>query len=582
MMRQRVFPIVLAVCLAMAATTPARATEDVLDVVPGDAIGFLVVNRLAATDAKIQQTAQQMGLPPIGPWTMFKAKGRIKEGLDEERSAAIVAIPAEDPASKPAVLVFLPVSDFQKLIEPFEPDDPTATIVRVQGANGSALVAKLAGYAVATEPKHRPVLEKVLDCKKPAAADLAFLRPWLCGQEVAGVLTVHGVKLACAKVQQGLEAAREGMKPLGGEENPAAAGLKIYEKLFAMAAEQVTSVAIGGQIDAEGVLRVTSRTRFIGGAAWGGSGRSESARRDLLAGLPGGPFVVAVGGVLHESASEGMMQFWTDVMKATPNLYGISPEKADQLMELSRDSMKGMRGMSLMLGVGEPGDPLYGSMMFALTSDDARAYMATYEEQVRAMNELFKDSSSPFLSGMEVERIDVDGTPGLKIEMAMPEPPGMGDVPQFAGMMEKIFGPGGKMRIFIAAADEHTVVAAYTSEKTLRRCLEAVKGSQPLLAADEGVAKTAALLPPEAPWVGYWSPRGTIDFANQAISMFAPEGEAQFKLPQFAATPPVGLAVTTSPNEIQTCLVVPAEAIQAIGTYVKEVQKMIAEKAAAP
>jgi len=337
-------------------------------------------------------------------------------------------------------------------------------------------------------------------------------------------------------------------------------------------------VAVGGDIDDEGVVRITSRTRFVDGAELAGGERSEPARKAPLVGLPGGPFVVAFGGVLSEQSSEAMMQFWVDVIKATPDLYGISAEKADELMELSRGSMKGIRGMSMLLGPGEPGEPLYSNMMFTFSLDDAPAYLTTYESQIQAMNALFQDVKSPLMPKMEVERIDVDGASGLKIEMAMPAMPGMDDVPQLAGMMEKMFGPGGKIRMFIAAADQHTVVAAYTSEEGLRRSIEAAKGSVPALAADEGVAKTTALLPPDAPWVGYWSLPGTVKFVNQAISLFVPEGEDRFQLPEFPATPPVGLSVATSPNEVETCLVVPAEAIKAIGTYVTEVRKTMAEK----
>ena len=572
MTRQHFFPIMLVICLAMAAITPVRAAEDVLDVIPGDALGFLVVDRLAETDAKIQQTAQQMGLPPISPLTMFKARDGIK-GLDEKRSAALVAMPAEDPGSMPAVLFVLPVSDFRKLIEPFEPDDPSAAIVQVQGRQGPALVAELKGYALATEPKHRQVLERALDSRKPAA-ELAFLRPWLAEQEIVGVLTASGVQQACDKILEGLEVARAGMGALVGEENPAAAGLKIYEHLFAKAKEQVTAMAIGGQIDEQSVVRVTSRTRFGAGEEVAESTAAEPAQWDLLTGMPGGPFVVAVGGVLSEESSEAMMRFSLDMIKAAPDLYGLSAEQTDQMMELARQSMKEIRAMSMMLGVSKPGEPLYSSMMFSMSTDDAQAYMGTYEEQIRAMNELFKDSESPIFSAMDVTKIDVDGTSGLKIDMKMPNLPGMTDIPQFAGLMENLFGPGGTMRIFIAPVDEHTVVGAYTSEKTLRLCLKAAKRPQTALAADEAIAKTAALLPPGAPLVAYWSPRGTIDFVNRGIAMFAPDG-APFELPEFPRTPPVGFAVTTSPNEVQTHLVIPVEVLKAISTYAAAVQKSV-------
>ena len=579
MTRQRLFPIVLVICLAMAAVMPARAAEDVLDLIPGDAMGFLVVNRLAETDAKIQQTAQQMGLPPISPLTMFKTRDGIKGGVDEKRSAALVAMPAEDPGSKPAVLFVLPVSDFQKLIEPFEPDDPSAAIVQVQGREGPALVAELKGYALATEPKHRHVLEKALSSQK-RGADLAFPRPWLAEQEIVGVLTTNGVQQACDKVLEGLEAARARMEALGGEDSPAAAGLKVYEHLFAMAKKQVTATAIGGQIDEQGVARVTSRTRFVAGEEVAESTAAEPAPRGLLTGMPCGPFVVAFGGVLPEESSEAMMRFWFDLIKSAPDLYGLSDEQADQMMELARESMKEVRTMSMMLGVSEPDEPLYSRMLFSMSTDDAQAYMGTYEEQIRAMNELFKDSKSPIFSAMDVTKIDMDGTPGLKVEMRLPTLRGMADIPQFARAMENLFGPGGTVKVFIAPVDEHTVVGAYTNEKTLRLCLEAAKRPQTALAADEAIAKTAALLPPGASVVGYWSLQGTIDFVNRGIAMFAPEGESPFELPEFPETPAVGFAATTSPNEVQTHLVIPSEVLKAIGAYATAVQKSVGEEPA--
>ena len=148
----------------------------------------------------------------------------------------------------------------------------------------------------------------------------------------------------------------------------------------------------------------------------------------------------------------------------------------------------------------------------------------------------------------------------------------------FPNLLEALFGPGGKIRIFMAAADEHTVVAAYTRRAALRRCLRATKRPRAALVADEGVAATAALLPSGAPVVGYWSPKGTIDFINQAISLFAPDEQSKFALPDFPETPPVGLAATISADEVQTDVVIPGEVLKAIGAYVGEVQTMIAEK----
>jgi len=576
MTRRRLFPIVLLVGLAMAVQTIVRA-DDVLDVIPGDALGFVAVNRLAETDAKVQKTLEEFQLPAFGFLDMFKARSRIESGLDERGTAAVVAVPGPEADSPPAVLLFLPVTDFGKLIEPFEPDDPAAPIVEVESAQGEAVVAKLGAYAVATEPKHRELLQKALDAKKHVADDLAALQPWIAEHDVVGLLTRPGVRLFCEKAQQGLEAARAGMEAAAGEGNPVLEGLKVYEMLFDLADEEVTAVALGVQIGEGGLVRIAERVRFRP-SALSHIGWPESAPEGLLAGLPAGPFVVVFGGVLPEGASDALMEFSVNMMKSMPNLYGVNDEQADQIMEISRDSMKGLRGMSFMIGVSKPGAPMYSNMVFSMQMDDAHAYLDTYRKQIEAMNEIVKDTETSILSQMKVTEIDLEGTPGLKVEMDFPALPEMKADPNFPNLMEGLFGPGGKIRIFMAAADEHTVVAAYTKRAALRRCLRAVKRPKAALVADEGVAATAALLPSGAPVVGYWSPQGTVAFLNQAISLFAPDEESRPALPDFPATPPIGLAATISADEVQTHVVIPGEVLKAIAAYVGEVQKMIAEK----
>ncbi|HUT91113.1 MAG TPA: hypothetical protein VMY37_16540, partial [Thermoguttaceae bacterium] len=218
------------------------------------------------------------------------------------------------------------------------------------------------------------------------------------------------------------------------------------------------------------------------------------------------------------------------------------------------------------------------NMVFSMQMDDAHAYLDAYQKQIKAMNEILQDAKSSLMSEMKVTKIDLEGTPGLKVEMNFPSLPGMEAEPNLPKLMEGLFGPGGKIRIFLAAADEHTVVAAYTGRRALKRCLKAAKRPRAALAADEGIAATAALLPSGAPLVGYWSPKGTVAFVNQSISLFASIEEGKIVLPDFPETPPVGMATTISADEVQTDVVIPGEVLKAIGAYVGEVQKMIAEK----
>jgi tetratricopeptide (TPR) repeat protein len=80
------------------------------------------------------------------------------------------------------------------------------------------------------------------------------------------------------------------------------------------------------------------------------------------------------------------------------------------------------------------------------------------------------------------------------------------------------------------------------------------------------------LLPPDAILVAYISPQGTIDFIKRMASVIIPpEMKVEQKIPDFPKTPPLGFALTTAPNELQTSLIVPAEVLLAVPKYIEKI-----------
>ena len=66
--KRRLTLATFAACIAAVAGAAgqARAEDDVLKLVPDKALGFAIVNRLEATNAKLQEFGQQMKLPVPG------------------------------------------------------------------------------------------------------------------------------------------------------------------------------------------------------------------------------------------------------------------------------------------------------------------------------------------------------------------------------------------------------------------------------------------------------------------------------------------------------------------------------------
>ena len=128
------------------------------------------------------------------------------------------------------------------------------------------------------------------------------------------------------------------------------------------------------------------------------------------------------------------------------------------------------------------------------------------------------------------------------------------------------------MIAFMAPADKHTIVAAYTGKKLLQECLKVAQGTKPGLAGNSNVAKTAAMLPAGAQWVGYFSPKGTIDFIKRVIPAVTPEGETAPEIPDFPETPPIGVATKTVRDGVRSHTVVPAAVLKGIAGFIGEIR----------
>jgi hypothetical protein len=199
--------------------------------------------------------------------------------------------------------------------------------------------------------------------------------------------------------------------------------------------------------------------------------------------------------------------------------------------------------------------------------------LENYKRNLDAYNEVIKEAKSPFLPMVETEKGDVDGDPAVQLTVTMPQLPEDQQPPQYAQMMETMVGPGGKMASWLVPVDEHRIAIGCVTKEHLQKMIEIIKQGKPGLESNADVAKTAALLPAGAPAVVYVSPAGILELVKRmAFAMAPPEAMVNVKIPEFPATPPIGFAVTTGADEVQTCLVIPAEVLQAIVPYIAKIR----------
>ncbi len=214
-----------------------QAAEDVLHLVPRQALGFVVVRHLADTDAKIKTLAEQVGAPMDNtPLAQFKKSTGLSKGLDEKGDAVLISMPLKDadkeakdadfyaddkPLEPPGMVLLLPVTDYQQFLAPLHPATPKGKITEVTLMEKNFLAANQGSYALLTTLDQRDVLQAVLDSKHSIDADLADFQPWLSENDIAAVATRRLIQMPIGK---GLYEVRQGKKMFSNIGGPAGAG----------------------------------------------------------------------------------------------------------------------------------------------------------------------------------------------------------------------------------------------------------------------------------------------------------------------------------------------------------------------
>ena len=262
--------------LTLLAAMPCLAAQSVLEIVPDNALGVAIVNRLAQSDAKIQKLGQQMQMPFPSPLTTLKAMAKVEKGLDEKGSAAVIAMPAKEDGGKPIPVVVLPVNDYDAFLGQFEPEKVTDAISKVTIGNRRDLVAKKDGYAVFAQSGDQETLEAVLKSTRASPPRLRRGNNGPTENDAVVVVTRRGLKLFFARADKELDKAKEAVAAMGDKAAPAVAAFDMYREMFSMAEKEVTAVAVGLVIEEDGALRLSGNGRLTPDGRWPSGSRASS------------------------------------------------------------------------------------------------------------------------------------------------------------------------------------------------------------------------------------------------------------------------------------------------------------------
>lgn len=573
------------VAFAAFSAAPLVHAADVLDHLPGDALGFVRLNQLGATDAKIGQLSKTLRAPLPGPLAFLKMATGLGDGIDREGDALLAFLPDESDQVRPVPLVMLPVSDYGQFVEAIQ-GDVSGEICRVAIAGEDVLVAQKGSYALVMNLENRSQMERLLPLKPEAPAGFAPVREWLAANEIAVMILPSGVDQAIGMGRAGLKAQQQQFAENFGDSDmqdmlqQLQSSLQMYDQLLGVFGAEVDAVGIGLSIDDQQNLRLGKRVLLESQGQLAQLPATSFPDKSYLRGYADQPYVAVGGGPTPEEWTAPLSEAAQRMMQNYPALYsleGLDDEDWEKAKQSWLESMQGVRGFSMLLYAGKEDDPIYSNVFGVIDVEDSQKYLQSYRKSIEAWNELFAQSTGDMKFEYEVSNIEIAGREGLLLKTDLLEMLGPQDNVQFMKpMFEKMFGPEGVMRAYIVPVDAEQVVFGIASEEAMQAVLQQVASGEESLAKSQAIATTQALLDDQAPWQGFVSPRGMTQWITRwldALGTVVGGRRAAPEIPAFPESPPLGLSAKISDGVVEADMVIPAAALEALSSYIQTIQQ---------
>jgi hypothetical protein len=523
---------------------PAAAQDTkALDLVPDDALGFVLVKDLRQLSDRVENLAKKLEVAErFSLLEVIQKELGIRDGLNEKGSAVFIVLYGKGDKPGPVSLFAVAVTDHGKVAEQLGVKQPRDGINEGEMGVQSSFLASIGGaqldektkkvrvlfakrgeFVVLASPENRDALERVLKSQKSIAASVQPARDWLAEQDISGVCTQNGVKVGLLMLLIGV---------IGDSTGDQA---KRMMATFAEVEKNVKLVAFGGRIEEAGHCRLSTRVYFDPQgeyAKWIADARPADGKAP--AGLPDQPYLLA--GLARLSAQmnfEGAIRLLTSSLPA---------DTADKLTKQAAQLLQRVSEVGLAVYT-DPRKTEDATVEVGLVArvDDAPAFVKGTVELLRQVREATKDK---YEAEVTFEQVKLAGRPSWLIRYVQKkkEPKdGKPGSPEWRGVL------------VLTELNAQTVFAAVLRDADRAEAFvkKVGDGSTQPLAKNPGLQKTAALLPEKVNLAAYLN-------IQPLASLFGFMNTAE------AECPPVAFALSVFPAGIEAQFVIPFDTLQAV------------------
>ena len=164
-------------------------------------------------------------------------------------------------------------------------------------------------------------------------------------------------------------------------------------------------------------------------------------------------------GPLAVSAVGTYARLWTEELKNEIRVT-MDDDVAAKFQKSVEEATAVVSAASVLTRPGEKPDGTYSNAFLAVRVSDAKIFADRFAEVMRQWNEMNKSDEDESRLLFETETEKIGHRTATTYSMDMVEAFGTAAIPEVRPSMERLFGPGGKLRLMMVPIDEHIVLLA--------------------------------------------------------------------------------------------------------------------------
>jgi hypothetical protein len=146
-------------------------------------------------------------------------------------------------------------------------------------------------------------------------------------------------------------------------------------------------------------------------------------------------------------------------------------------------------------------------------------------------------------------------------------------IPEVRQAMEKLFGPGGKMRLFVVKIDSQTALLAGATADQVAAMLAQLDRRNRIDWKLPSLATANSLLPQQADWRAFFSPHGYTHWSSRQMNAIVGVPVVGGPLVKdFPMSPPIGATGGVHDGRLWVEVSVPAETILGASEYLRAIR----------